>query len=48
MAIVIEAALGFLGGGHPAPTPTWGNILADSLTSLVPRWWLVFFPGLAI
>lgn len=47
-AIVIEAALGFLGVGIPPPTPTWGNMLADSLTSLVPRWWLVFFPGLAI
>jgi ABC-type dipeptide/oligopeptide/nickel transport system permease subunit len=48
VAIVIEAALGFLGVGIPPPTPTWGNMLADSLTSLVPHWWLVFFPGLAI
>lgn len=48
VAIVIEAALGFLGVGVPPPTPTWGNMLADSLTSLVPPWWLVFFPGLAI
>jgi peptide/nickel transport system permease protein len=48
VAIVIEAALGFLGVGVPPPTPTWGNMLADSLTSLVPQWWLVFFPGLAI
>lgn len=45
---MIEAALGFLGVGIPPPAPTWGNMLADSLTSLVPRWWLVFFPGLAI
>jgi len=48
VAIVIEAALGFLGVGIPPPTPTWGNMLADSLTSLVPHWWLVLFPGLAI
>src|SRR5947199_199644 len=48
VAIIIEAALGFLGVGIPPPTPTWGNMLADSLTSLVPRWRLVFFPGLAI
>jgi peptide/nickel transport system permease protein len=48
VAIVIEAALGFLGVGIPPPTPTWGNMLADSLTSLVPYWWLVLFPGLAI
>jgi peptide/nickel transport system permease protein len=48
VAVVIEAALGFLGVGVPPPTPTWGNMLADSLTSLVPHWWLVVFPGLAI
>src|SRR6266513_2361482 len=48
VAIVIEAALGFLGVGIPPPTPTLGNMLAESLTSLVPHWWLVFFPGLAI
>ena len=34
--------------GVPPPTPTWGNMLADSITALVPPWWLVFFPGLAI
>jgi ABC-type dipeptide/oligopeptide/nickel transport system permease subunit len=49
VAIIIEAALGFLGVGVPPPTPTWGNLLADSLNSgLVPPWWLVVFPGLAI
>ena len=49
VAIVIEAALGFLGVGIPLPTPTWGNMLADSLNAgLVPPWWLVLFPGAAI
>jgi len=48
VAIVIEASLGFLGVGVPPPTPTWGNMLADSITGLIPRWWLVLFPGLAI
>jgi ABC-type dipeptide/oligopeptide/nickel transport system permease subunit len=48
VAIVIEAALGFLGVGVPPPTPTWGNMLADAITNLVPWWWLVFFPGAAI
>jgi peptide/nickel transport system permease protein len=47
VAIIIEAALGFL--GIPPPTPTWGNMLADSLNAgLVPPWWLVLFPGAAI
>jgi peptide/nickel transport system permease protein len=49
VAIIIEAALGFLGVGIPPPTPTWGNMLADSLNGgLVPPWWLVLFPGAAI
>jgi ABC-type dipeptide/oligopeptide/nickel transport system permease subunit len=48
VAIVIEAALGFLGVGVPPPTPTWGNMLADAITNLVPSWWLVLFPGAAI
>jgi peptide/nickel transport system permease protein len=48
VAIVIEAALGFLGVGVPPPTPTWGNMLADAITNLVPSWWLVLFPGVAI
>jgi len=49
VAIIIEAALGFLGVGVPPPTPTWGNMLADSLNAgLIPPWWLVLFPGAAI
>ena len=48
VAIVIEASLGFLGVGVPPPTPTWGNMLADAITGLVPRWWLVLYPGMAI
>lgn len=49
VAIVIEASLGFLGVGIPPPMPTWGNMLANSLNAgLVPPWWLVLFPGLAI
>jgi len=49
VAIVIEASLGFLGVGIPPPTPTWGNMLSDALNSgLIPPWWLVLFPGLAI
>jgi ABC-type dipeptide/oligopeptide/nickel transport system permease subunit len=49
VAIIIEASLGFLGVGIPPPMPTWGNLLSDALNSgLVPPWWLVLFPGLAI
>ena len=49
VAIIIEASLGFLGVGVPPPSPTWGNMLSDALNSgLVPPWWLVLFPGVAI
>jgi peptide/nickel transport system permease protein len=49
VAIIIEASLGFLGVGIPPPTPTWGNMLADALNGgIVPPWWLVLFPGIAI
>lgn len=49
VAIIIEASLGFLGVGIPPPTPTWGNMLADALNAgLIPPWWLVLFPGIAI
>jgi ABC-type dipeptide/oligopeptide/nickel transport system permease subunit len=49
VAIIIEASLGFLGVGIPPPTPTWGNMLSDALNAgLVPPWWLVLFPGVAI
>ena len=50
IAIIIEASLGFLGVGIPAPTPTWGNMIgAQAVTStLFPPWWLVVFPGIPI
>jgi len=48
VAIVLEATLGFLGAGIPPPTPTWGNMLGDAASTLIPRWYLVIFPGIAI
>jgi len=30
-AIVFEATLSFLGLGVEPPTPTWGNMISDSL-----------------
>ena len=48
VAIVLEATLGFLGAGIPPPTPTWGNMLGDASSMLIPRWYLVIFPGIAI
>jgi ABC-type dipeptide/oligopeptide/nickel transport system permease subunit len=48
IAIVLEATLGFLGAGIPPPTPTWGNMLGDAASALIPKWHLVVFPGVAI
>ena len=48
VAIIIEAALGYLGVGIPPPTPTWGNMLAMQSNTLIPQWWLVIYPGAAI
>ena len=46
-AILIEAALSFLGLGVQPPTPSWGGILA-SYKEQDFAWWLTLFPGLAI
>jgi peptide/nickel transport system permease protein len=46
VAIIIEAALGYL--GIPPPTPTWGNMLAMQSNTLIPQWWLVIYPRAAI
>jgi len=48
IAIVLEATLGFLGAGIPPPTATWGNMLGDAASMLIPKWHLVVFPGVAI
>jgi peptide/nickel transport system permease protein len=47
-AILIESSLSFLGLGVQPPTPTWGNMLMDSLASKNTKPWLMLFPGLAI
>jgi peptide/nickel transport system permease protein len=48
--ITLEAGLSFLGLGPPAPTPSWGGMVADGASRLagLGTWWLATFPGLAI
>ncbi len=46
-AILIEAALSFLGLGTQPPTPSWGGILASAREQDF-AWWLTTFPGVAI
>lgn len=45
-AILVEAALGFLGAGIPPEIPTWGNIMAESRTLFRIHPYGIFFPGL--
>jgi len=47
-AILIEAALSFLGFGVPPPHATWGNILSDGKRFIFDAPWLTFIPGFAI
>jgi ABC-type dipeptide/oligopeptide/nickel transport system permease subunit len=48
-AIVIEAALSFLGLGTPPPTPTWGAMLSgEGRRNLETAPFLAIFPGIAI
>mgnify|MGYP001617064275 CR=1 FL=1 len=47
-AILLESSLSFLGLGIQPPNPSWGNILAESKSTLGVAWWLSLFPGLAI
>jgi peptide/nickel transport system permease protein len=47
-AILVGAALSFLGLGAKPPTPEWGAMLSAGRNYLQQAWWITFFPGLAI
>lgn len=47
-AILIEAALSFVGVGVQPPEPAWGLMLSDAQRYRTQGWWLSVFPGLAI
>jgi ABC-type dipeptide/oligopeptide/nickel transport system permease subunit len=47
-AILIEAALSFLGFGVQPPTPALGKLIGDGTAEGFETWWLVTFPGLVI
>ena len=48
-AIIIEAALSFLGFGVRPPTPTWGAMVAEGGRLAVRGfWWGLVFPGFAL
>ena len=48
-AILLLAALSYLGLGPPPPAANWGGMLSDGLTYIYDGyWWLVYPAGLAI
>jgi peptide/nickel transport system permease protein len=47
-AILLEAALSFLGFGIQPPHPAIGKLIAEGQQNGLDTWWLVTFPGLVI
>jgi peptide/nickel transport system permease protein len=47
-AILAESGLSFVGLGIRPPTPSWGNMLTNSLQYVFRDPWLVVFPGALI
>jgi ABC-type dipeptide/oligopeptide/nickel transport system permease subunit len=47
-AILVEAALSFLGFGIQPPNPALGSLIAEGNVGGLGYWWLVTFPGLVI
>jgi peptide/nickel transport system permease protein len=45
--VVVVAIFSFLGLGVQPPTPEWGAMIASG-ASLVEKWWISFFPGIAM
>lgn len=48
LAIVLEAALSFLGLGVPAPLPSWGLMISEGKASILFEPWLITIPGIAL
>ena len=48
VAVMLEAALSFLGLGVQPPSVAWGKMIAESRLYIGTAWWLPVFPGFAI
>jgi peptide/nickel transport system permease protein len=46
--VLAEASLSFLGLGVQPPTPSWGNMIGESMAYLDSAWWVGVFPGIAL
>jgi peptide/nickel transport system permease protein len=47
-AIVLTAALSFIGLGAVPPAPEWGAMIASGRRFLLDQWWVATMPGIAI
>lgn len=47
-AIILEAALSFLGLGVQPPTPSWGLMISEGKEMLLFQPWLITIPGIAL
>ncbi|MEM2084186.1 MAG: ABC transporter permease [Nitrososphaerota archaeon] len=47
-AVILEAALSFLGAGVPPWIPTWGSIMSGGRSYITIAPWIIFFPGIFV
>lgn len=48
-AILLTAALSFVGAGVPKPTPEWGSMISIGAPNMMTgQWWTALFPGIAL
>jgi peptide/nickel transport system permease protein len=48
LAILLEAALSFLGLGVPPPLPSWGLMIAEGKDYMFFDPWVIMVPGIAL
>ena len=48
LAILLEAALSFLGLGVPPPLPSWGLMIAEAKDYMFFSPWVIVIPGVAL
>jgi peptide/nickel transport system permease protein len=48
LAILLEAALSFLGLGVPPPLPSWGLMIAEAKEYMFFSPWVIIIPGAAL